>query len=80
MADMDAVQDNNIVRLAEYRRRRRETTVRRKAPPTNWGAQYYCLRCDADEFRLYASGNVHCAHCGAFMRNLGLTVASTEEA
>ena len=78
MAGMDAVQDN-IVRLAEYRRRRHETPVRRKAP-ANWGAQYYCLRCDADEFRLYASGNVHCAHCGAFMRNLGLTVATPEEA
>ena len=69
----------NIVRLAEYRKRRREATGRRSSPG-NWGAQYYCLRCDADEFRLYASGNVHCAHCGAFMRNLGLTVATPEEA
>jgi hypothetical protein len=79
---MEAVPDNaagNIVRLAEYRKRRRAATLSRSMP-ANWGAQYYCLRCDADEFRLYASGTVHCAHCGAFMRNLGLTVASTEEA
>lgn len=79
---MEVVQESppgNIVRLAEYRKRRREAASPRK-PPANWGAQYYCLRCDADEFRLYASGNVHCAHCGAFMRNLGLTVATPEEA
>ena len=76
---MEVVQDNalgNIVRLAEYRKRRREATGRRPNPPGNWGVQYYCLRCDADEFRLYASGNVHCAHCGAFMRNLGLTICT----
>jgi len=69
--------DGNVVRLAEYRRRR--TAVAPRPKPGGWGAQYYCLRCDADEFRLYASGNVHCAHCGAFMRNLGLTT-SVEEA
>jgi hypothetical protein len=83
---MEAVQDgsagnaqDNVVRLAEYRKRRREAIFPRSGP-ANWGAQYYCLRCDADEFRLYASGNVHCAHCGAFMRNLALTVATSEEA
>ena len=82
MPAMETVQETapgNVVRLAEYRKRPRPA-----APPrpktSGWGAQYYCLRCDADEFRLYASGTVHCAHCGAFMRNLGLTVASTEEA
>ncbi|HEX7052760.1 MAG TPA: hypothetical protein VF211_02355 [Burkholderiales bacterium] len=68
---------DNVVRLAEYRRRRLDAAPR--ARQGNWGAQYYCLRCDADEFRLYASGSVHCARCGAFMRNLGLT-ASLEEA
>jgi hypothetical protein len=76
MAAMEAVQDN-VVRLAEYRRRRRDAT-RPRAPQPGWGSQYYCLRCDADEFRLYASGSVHCAHCGAFMRNLGLTNSSEE--
>ena len=78
---MEVVEDNapgNIVRLAEYRKRRREATGRRK-PPGTWGAQYYCLRCDADEFRLYASGNVHCARCAALIRNLALT-SSPEEA
>jgi hypothetical protein len=72
----DNTQDN-VVRLAEYRKRRRLAPARRR-PAANWGAQYYCLRCDADEFRLFASGSVHCAHCGALMRNLGLTTSAEE--
>lgn len=74
---MEASPDN-VVRLAEYRKRRRQAAPP-PARPLSWGAKYYCLRCDADEFRLYASGSVHCAHCGALMRNLGLT-SSAEEA
>ena len=59
----------NVVRLADYRKRRRP--ARRVASIVrDSGPQYYCLRCDADEFRLYASGTVHCAHCGSLMRNL----------
>lgn len=73
---METGQDN-IFRLADYRKRRRQAASRR-APPASWSAQYFCLRCDADEFRLYASGSVHCAHCGAFMRNLSLTSAVEE--
>jgi DNA-directed RNA polymerase subunit RPC12/RpoP len=75
MTAMEIAQDNapaNVVRLAEYRKRRRQAAWRR-AQPANGGSQYYCLRCDADEFRLYASGNVHCARCGALMRNLELS-------
>lgn len=67
----------NIVRLAEYRKRRRQVASRRVLS-AGWGAQYFCLRCDADEFRLYASGNVHCAHCGALMRNLALSTKAEE--
>jgi len=69
----------NIVRLADYRRRRAGRGPQR-APAQDSGAQYYCLRCDADEFRLYASGMVHCAHCGALMRNLLVCGPKTEEA
>jgi hypothetical protein len=58
----------NVVRLADYRRRRARAA--RQAPERDFGPQYYCLRCDADEFKLYASGMVHCAHCGSMMRNL----------
>ncbi|MGQ0655582.1 MAG: hypothetical protein ACT4P4_25535 [Betaproteobacteria bacterium] len=75
----------NVVRLAEYRMRRR--TARRQpsstltAPETRTGnagnssapgPQYFCTRCDADQFRLFASGKAHCAHCGAMMRNLAV--------
>ena len=62
----------NIVQLAEYRKRRQP--ARHAAPPASnspdLGAQYFCTRCDADEFRLSAAGMVHCAHCNALMRNL----------
>jgi ribosomal protein L37AE/L43A len=58
----------NIVRLAEYRKRRKP--ARRAAPDV--GAQYFCTRCDSDEFRLSAAGMVHCAHCGALMRNIAV--------
>ena len=56
----------NIVRLAEYRKRRKPA----RPAATEVGAQYFCTLCDSDEFRLSAAGMVHCAHCGAVMRNL----------
>lgn len=69
----------NIVRLAEYRSRRKP---RRPAadslPPA--GAQYFCTRCDSGEFRLSAAGMVHCAHCGALMRNLLVSASPSQEA
>ena len=68
---------SNVVRLAEYRRKR----IAAKAARTqDWGPQYYCLRCDGDEFKLYASGVVHCAHCGSLMRNLLISGTKAEEA
>jgi ribosomal protein L37AE/L43A len=62
----------NIVRLAEYRKRRKP--ARRPVPEA--GAQYFCTRCDSDEFKLSAAGMVHCAHCGALMRNLAVAAPS----
>ena len=59
----------NVVRLAEYRKRK-QATSQRAVPAPDSGAQFFCTRCDADEFRLSAAGMVHCAHCGALMRNL----------
>ena len=73
-------QDNaqsNVIRLAEYRKRRQAT---QQARSQDWGPQYYCLRCDGDEFKLYASGVVHCAHCGSMMRNLLINGTKAEEA
>lgn len=68
----------NVVRLADYRKRRGR--AQRAASGHDWGPQYYCLKCDADEFKLYASGMVHCAHCGSLMRNLLIGGTKTEEA
>ena len=66
----------NIVRLAEYRKRRKAAT--RAFAPVEVGAQYFCTRCDGDEFKLSAAGMVHCAHCGALMRNLLVTPTSSQ--
>jgi ribosomal protein L37AE/L43A len=63
----------NIVRLAEYRSRRRKARAWRAASAPEAGAQYVCTRCDADQFKLSAAGMVHCAHCGAQMRNLAVS-------
>ena len=68
----------NIVRLADYRKRRKP--ARRPAAPDSAGAQYFCTRCDSDEFRLSALGMVHCAHCGALMRNLVVSPSPSREA
>jgi ribosomal protein L37AE/L43A len=61
----------NIVRLAEYRKRRKPP----RRPSGEPRAQYYCTRCDSGEFRLSAAGMVHCAHCGALMRNLAVSAS-----
>ena len=61
---MDAVA--NVVRLSEFRRRKAQP----QRASAQSGAQYFCIRCEADEFRLYAVGSIHCARCGALIRNI----------
>jgi ribosomal protein L37AE/L43A len=63
---MEAVE--NIVRLADFRRRK--AMAQRAGASAEPGAQYFCLRCESEEFRLFASGIVHCAKCGALIRNV----------
>lgn len=31
---------------------------------------YFCMRCDADTFRAYPTGAMHCAKCGSLMQNI----------
>jgi hypothetical protein len=62
------VEKENVVRLAEYRRRR--LNAQRAAHAPDPGAQYFCTRCEGASFHLSAAGMVHCAHCGSLMRNL----------
>jgi len=72
------VSGENVVRLADYRAKRRPRAAQ-AATAHGWGQQYYCLRCDGDEFKLYASGTVHCTHCGSLMRNLFIGASKSEE-
>ena len=70
---MEAMQ--NVVRLVEFRRRKQQ--AQRATTTTEPGAQYFCLRCEAEEFRLYATGTIHCAKCGALIRNIGVGPSET---
>jgi hypothetical protein len=67
----------NIVQLEEYRKRREAAAP---APAPRFGAQFFCTRCDADQFKLSALGMVHCAHCGSLMRNLLVSLSPSQEA
>jgi hypothetical protein len=58
----------NIVRLDDYRKPRKPSGA--KAPDA---PRFFCLSCDTDQFKLYASGSVHCASCGALIRNIGVS-------
>lgn len=57
----------NIVHLEQYRRARQSARTPVRAPDA---PRFFCLSCDSDHFKLYASGTVHCASCGALIRNL----------
>jgi len=59
----------NIFRLDDYRKARKP--ARRPKPPD--APRFFCLSCDTDQFKLYASGSVHCAACGALIRNIGVS-------
>jgi len=67
----------NVVQLSDVRRRRQEAQ-RAVTPSAGPNFQYFCLRCEAEEFRLYASGVIHCAKCGSLMRNIEVGDASPQ--
>jgi hypothetical protein len=58
----------NVVQLDQYRKARQP--VRPHSTPD--AEHYFCMRCDSDNFRLFAGGEVHCAKCGSLMQNLGI--------
>lgn len=64
-----------IVDLAEYRSQRSAQKRDVAAPEAGAkpGPHYYCTRCETDRFRLFSSGTVHCAQCGALMRNIAVS-------
>ena len=49
----------NVVRLDDYRKTRKSAPSPARAPDA---PRFFCLTCDADQFKLYASGTVHCAN------------------
>jgi hypothetical protein len=64
-----------IVSLSEYRkagspRRERGAATAPLHAKAQSAPHYFCLRCDTDQFKLFPAGTVHCAHCGALMRNI----------
>jgi len=59
----------NVVRLDEYRKAHQPAQPRWTQGGSD-AEHYFCMRCDSDQFRLFAGGEVHCAKCGSLMQNL----------
>lgn len=57
-----------VLRLSDFRKPAKAAQVSTSAP--DHGSTYYCMRCDADLFKLHPSGQVECASCGAVIRNI----------
>jgi hypothetical protein len=57
----------SIVNLSDYRRPSKPADTPLPDQP-----QYFCTRCDSADFKLYASGEVRCAHCQALIRNVAV--------
>ena len=60
----------SVVELASYRKVKQE---KEKA------LQYFCTKCDGNVFLLQEIGRIHCASCGAKMRNLMVFTVSEAE-
>lgn len=66
-----------VVRLSDFRKPGKALQSRARAP--NPEPAYYCMRCNADLFKLYPSGLVKCTDCGAVIRNI-VVAQSTDRA
>jgi hypothetical protein len=67
----------DVVWLNDLRKRERPGSAH--APAAEAPRSYYCTRCHAGQFRLLASGHIHCAHCGALMRNIAVADTGREQ-
>ena len=69
-----------IVNLSDYRAPK--AAQRRNSPAPEAGIRpgphYFCTRCETDRFKLFSSGTIHCAHCGALMRNIGVAESAAK--
>jgi hypothetical protein len=61
-----------VLNLDDFRARTRRVP-RNPASGVPESAVYFCNRCAAEQFTLSPRGAVHCAHCGALMRNISVT-------
>lgn len=62
---------STVVRLEDYRKAKPTQKVQPAATTEVLDAEhYFCQRCDSDQFRLYATGAVHCSKCSALMSNV----------
>ena len=66
-----------VVRLADYRKT--PAPAAKRLPAADGVPHYFCQRCDTDEFKLYASGAVHCSHCGALIRNIVVSATPSSQ-
>ena len=57
-----------MIRMSDFRKAAK--ALQRDAPAPDAGPAYYCMRCDADLFKLFPSGLVQCSSCGAAIRNI----------
>jgi hypothetical protein len=62
----------NVVQLDQYRKARQPARPPVSVSSVPDSEHYFCMRCDSDNFRLFAGGEVHCAKCGSLMQNLGI--------
>jgi DNA-directed RNA polymerase subunit RPC12/RpoP len=44
----------------------------KKQKPRVWG-EYFCLKCEHNDFRLSQCGEITCGNCGSLMRNIYVT-------
>ena len=43
---------------------------KRRYEDVSQGAEFYCLKCSGDTFKLWESGDISCVGCGAHMSNI----------
>ncbi len=71
-----------IVNLSDYRLARAAEPRETPAPQAGIkpAPHYFCTRCETDRFKLFSSGSVNCAGCGALMRNISVSEADQGKA